>query len=123
MTVSIVTDPATEPYPAAEWILFSCNVIGNTSMVVYDWILLCSRQQPPLVVQTFENHTNVSQFDIQVPSTPRSCLDTVMCSAMDRSGNSGQATWRIGRVSGEHLIYMISTVASLTKFQVVASMP
>jgi hypothetical protein len=24
-----------------------------------------------------------------------------MCNAMDRSGNSGQATWRIGRVTGK----------------------
>ena len=70
-------------------------------MVMYDWILLCSRQQPPLVVHTFENYTNVSQFDIRVRSTPPSCLDTVMCNAMDQSGNIGHATWRMGRVTGE----------------------
>jgi hypothetical protein len=90
-----------EPFSAAEWILFSCHVTGNTSMVVYDWILLCSNQQPPLVVLTFENYTSVGQFDIRVPSAPPFCLDMVMCNVTDQSGNSGQAIWRIGRVTGE----------------------
>ena len=103
LTVSIVTDPATEPYPAATWIRFSCHVTGNTSMVMYDWILLCSSQQPPLVVFTYENHTDVNQFDINIRSTPSSCLDTVMCNATDQSGNSGHATWRTGRVTGEQV--------------------
>ena len=101
LTVTIVTDPATEPYPAADWIRFGCHVTGNASMVMYDWILLCSSQQPPSVVFTYENHTDVNQFDINIRSTPSSCLDTVMCNAMDRSGNIGHATWRIGRVTGE----------------------
>ena len=70
-------------------------------MVMYDWILLCSSQQPPLVVFTFENHTDVNQFDIRIWSTPSSYLDTVMCNATDQSGNSGHATWRIGQVTGE----------------------
>ena len=99
--VSIVTDPASEPYPAADWILLSCHVTGNTSMVMYDWIFLCSSQQPPLVVLTFENHTDVNQFDMIIWSTPSICVDTVMCNAMDQSGNIGYATWRIGRVTGE----------------------
>ena len=98
--MSIITDPATEPYPAAQWIRFGCHVTGNTSMVMYDWILLCSSQQPPLVVFTYENHTDVNRFDINIRSTPSSCLDTVMCNVMDRSGNSGQATWRTGQVTG-----------------------
>lgn len=105
LTVSITTLPASEPYPAAQWISFNCTVTGNTSMVVYDWVLLCSNQQPPLVVQTFENNTNVSQFDIRIRSTPSTCLDTVMCNAMDQSGNSGHATWTIGRVTGEQVYY------------------
>lgn len=70
-------------------------------MVVYDWIMLCSSQQPPLIVETFRNYTNVSQFDVSVASTPRICLDTVMCNATDQSGNSGNATWRTGRVTGK----------------------
>ena len=107
--MSIVTDPATEPYPAAHWIRFGCHVTGNTSMVMYDWIFLCSSQQPPLVVFTFENHTDVNQFDVRIRSTPRSCLDTVMCNASDQSGNIGHATWRIGRVTGEQVLISVFT--------------
>ena len=72
-------------------------------MVAYDWILLCSNQQPPLVVMRDENYTSVGQFNIQVSPVPLMCLDTVTCSAMDQSGNSGDATWRIGRVTGEQV--------------------
>ena len=78
-------------------------------MVMYDWILLCSNQQPPLVVSTYENYTNVSQFDLSVRSTPSSCLDTVICNALDQSGNSGNATWRIGQVTGEQVILQTLT--------------
>ena len=106
LSVSIVTDPAMEPYSVAEWILFSCHVTGNTSRVVYDWILLCSNQQPPLVVLTFENYTSVGEFDIRVHPAPTTCLDTVMCNVTDQSGNSGHATWRIGRVTGEPCSYL-----------------
>ena len=103
LTVSIVTDPPSEPYPAATWIRFACHVTGNSSMVTFNWTLLCSSQDPPLIVTTFDNRVNVSQFDIRVPSTPRSCLDTVRCNASDLLGNTGHATWRIGQVTGEEL--------------------
>ena len=102
LTVRIETFPISPPYPAADWIHFACHVTGNTSMVIYNWTLLCGSQDPPLVTNTYVNHSIVGQYDIQIRSTPSYCQDTVMCSASDTNGSTGKATWRIGRVSGTY---------------------
>ena len=106
LTVSIETDPPSEPYPAAIWIRFSCHVSGNASTVTFNWFYLCSSHNPPMVVITYENRTNVNQFDVILRSTPPYCLDMMMCNASDLSGNSGSATWRIGRVTGEYQFHL-----------------
>ena len=59
-----------------------------------------------MVVITFENRTNVNQYDVSLRSTPPYCLDMMMCNASDLSGNSGSATWRIGRVTGEYQFHL-----------------
>lgn len=98
--MSVLSQPVLEPYPAATWIHLGCFVTGNTSKVTYNWTFLCGVHDPPFTVNTYLNHDKVGQIEISIRSTPSICQDTVMCNASDLSGNTGYATWRIGRVTG-----------------------
>ena len=99
--VHIETNPPSEPYPAAIWIGVSCHVSGNTSMVTFNWTYLCSTHNPPTVVLSFTNRINVNETDVIFRSAHTSCQDMMMCNASDLSGNTGFATWRLGRVTGK----------------------
>lgn len=103
LTVWIETDPASEPYAAATWIEFGCFISGNTSMVTFNWTYLCNSHSPPTIVHTFTNRTTINESDVLFPSTDTTCLDSMLCSASDQSGNSGSASWRLGRVTGQLL--------------------
>ena len=81
-------------------------------MVTYNWTFLCGSQDPPLVVNTHVNRTNVGQFDVSIRSTSHICQDTAMCHAADQSGNTGHATWRIGRVTGKRDNYDLVTLSA-----------
>lgn len=98
--MSVLSQPAMEPYPAATWIYLACFVTGNTSRVTYNWTVLCGIHDPPVTVHFLLNHEKVGQFEISVRSSPLICQDTVICNASDLSGNTGYAAWRIGRVTG-----------------------
>ena len=101
LTVSIETDPAAEPYPAAIWIRFSCHVLGNLSAVTFNRSFLCSSHELPLIVgDAYINRTDVGAFGVRGRSTPTTCQNSLICNASDMSGNNGSATWRLGQVTG-----------------------
>lgn len=109
--MSIVTKPASGPFIAADWIQISCHVTGNTSAVTYNWTLLCSSQDPPLVVNSRLNKTDVGEFSLSIRSTPNICQDTAKCTAADLSGNTGEATWKMGRVTGIYIYTRLKLIS------------
>ena len=95
----ITTDPPTPPYPAAIWIRFRCDVLTPFS-VSYNWTGYCTSQGSNRVIFRYTNYNNTEEFTLSVRSTPTVCIDTVVCSAVDSVGNSGEATWQIANVTG-----------------------
>ena len=95
----ITTDPPTPPYPAAIWIRFRCDVLTPFS-VSYNWTGYCTSQGSNRVIFRYTNYNNTGVFTFQVRSTPTSCIDTVVCSAVDTMGNSGEATWLFTNITG-----------------------
>ena len=95
----ITTDPPTPPYPAAIWIRFRCDVLTPFS-VSYNWTGYCTSQGSNRVIFRYTNYNNTGVFTLSVRSTPTVCIDTVVCSAVDSVGNSGEATWQIANVTG-----------------------
>ena len=96
-----MTDPPTPPYPAATWIWFRCDVVTFLP-VSYNWTGYCTSQGPRSVVFTYTNYNNTVGYTLNVRSTPTICIDTVVCSAVDSVGNSGEATWQIANVTGKN---------------------
>ena len=101
LQVNITTDPPTPPYPAAIWILFRCDVLTSLP-VSYNWTGYCTSQGSNQITFRHTNFNITGIFTIRVRSTPTSCIDTVVCSAVDSMGNSGEATWQIDNVTGKN---------------------
>ena len=99
--MNITTDPPTPPYSAATWIRFKCNVQTHFP-VSYNWTGYCTSQGSNQVAFTFTNYNNTEEYTLNVRSTPTICIDTVVCSAVDSVGNSGEATWEIANVTGKN---------------------
>ena len=95
----ITTDPPTPPYPAAIWIRFRCDVLTPFS-VSYNWTGYCTSQGSNRVTFRYTNYNNTGVFTLRVRSTPTSCIDAVVCSAVDSMGNSGEATWLFTNITG-----------------------
>ena len=94
-----MTDPPTPPYPAAIWIRFRCDVLTLFS-VSYNWTGYCTSQGSNQVTFRYTNYNVTGVFRLRVSSTQISCSDTVVCSAVDSMGNSGEASWQITNVTG-----------------------
>ena len=103
LQVNITTDPPTPPYPAATWIRFRCGVVTSLP-VSYNWTGYCTSQGSNQVAFTFTNYINTEGYTLNVRSTPTICIDTVVCSAADWVGNSGEATWEIANVTGRNWV-------------------
>ena len=101
LQVNITTDPPTPPYPAATWIRFKCDV-QTQFPVSYNWTGYCTSQGSNQVAFRHTNYNVSGIFTLGVRSTPTSCIDTIVCSAVDSMGNSGEATWQIDNVTGEN---------------------
>ena len=99
--MNILTDPPTPPYLAATWIWFRCGVVTSLP-VSYNWTGYCTSQGPRSVAFTYTNYNNTVGYTLNVRSTPTVCIDTVVCSAVDSVGNSGEATWQIANVTGKN---------------------
>ena len=95
----ITTDPPTLPYPAAIWIRFRCDVLTPFS-VSYNWTGYCTSQGSNRVIFRYTNYNNTGVFTLRVRSTPTSCIETVVCSAVDTMGNSGEATRLFTNITG-----------------------
>ena len=98
--LQITTDPRTPPYPAAIWIRFRCDVLTPFS-ISYNWIGYCNSQGSKRVIFRSTNYNITGIVTLRVRSTPTSCIDAVVCSAVDSMGNSGEATRQIDNVTGK----------------------
>ena len=108
LQVSIRTDPLSQPYPAAIWIHFACHVENAIGTVFHNWTAFCSRFSPPLIVGRIDdNENNHGEFTLRVRSTPPSCLDTLVCNANDSTGQTGNATWHAGAITGVYCMYIM----------------
>ena len=106
LSVSITTTPPSPPFQAATWIRFACQSTGF--LVTYNWTVYCVHNQPPnqpMIVAHFTDNTNLGEISLSLRSTAKSCADTVVCTTRDFSGNTGQATWTLGTVTGMNEIY------------------
>ena len=104
LQVNITTDPPTPPYPAATWIWFRCDVLTSLP-VSYNWTGYCTSQGPRSVAFRHTNYSNnTGIFTSGVRSTPLSCIDTVVCNAVDSVGNSGEASRQIANVTGTNTV-------------------
>ena len=103
--MSITTTPPSPTYQAATWIQFACQSTGI--FVTYNWTLYCAYNQPPdrpMLIAQFTDRTILGEMSLRLRSTPTSCVDTVVCSARDIvTGNTGNATWTLGMVTGMHI--------------------
>ena len=101
LQVNITTDPPTPPYPAAIWIRFKCDV-QTQFPVSYNWTGYCTSQGSNQVTFRHTNYNVSGVFTLGVRSTPTSCIDTIVCSAVDSMGNSGEASQWIANVTGKN---------------------
>ena len=101
LQVNITTDPPTPPYPAATWIRFRCDILTSLP-VSYNWTAYCTSQDSNRVVFRHANLNNTNDIILSVWSTPKICIDTVVCSAVDSMGNSGEASQWIANVTGKN---------------------
>ena len=115
--LQITTDPPTPPYPAAIWIRFRCDVLTPFS-VSYNWTGYCTSQGSNRVTFRYTNYNITGIFTLRVRSTPTSCIDAVVCSAVDSMGNSGETTWQINNVTGKNnsAEFVVSFSSTLTVF-------
>lgn len=102
LTVSITTDPPSPPFQAATWINFACQSTGL--LVKYNWTVYCAYNQPPgqpRFVDRFTDNTDLGEISLRLRSTAPSCADTVVCTTRDLFGNTGEAIWTLGTVTGK----------------------
>ena len=106
--MSITTTPLSPPYQAATWIYFACHSSGLS--VTYNWTVYCAYNQPPdqpKLVSQFTGNTNLGVETLRLRSTSKKCIDTVVCTARDSSGDTGEYTWTNGTVTGNNVITIV----------------
>ena len=99
--MNITTDPPTPPYLAATWIRFRCDVLTSLP-ASYNWTGYCTSQGSKRVAFRHANLNNTNDIILSIRSTQTSCIDTVVCSAVDSMGNSGEASQWIANVTGKN---------------------
>ena len=104
--MNITTDPEAPPYPAATWIIFKCDVATPYS-VSYNWTGYCTDRSSNQIAFRFTNQNVTGVFTLRVRSTPLSCINVIVCSAVDSAGNSGEATRQITNVTGKNIALAI----------------
>ena len=113
LNVSITTIPPSPPFHAATWIKFACHIHSSgINVTTFNWTVYCTHNQPPGQPRLVRHYANIqvkylNLTSLRLKSTARSCYDTVVCSTRDTAtGSTGQATWKLGIVTGTGNVLM-----------------